>query len=215
MIPFSDLPPEVQEQIKKQHEHMQMQADDYRHRCISLFNELSEDQLITLRDLIHAVNMNAEESTLGLFYEGQITMALSYRFGVCPPCGIDHDKAAAEFLADAAKESEQLPLPLEEDTDALLIGELPEDDGTFAAAVKAVEDSLTPAEKAARDADLMQEYGLEFFHPEDEKAHNPARLRCVGCKVEYPSLQDRMLNSPAADGCSGCVQNTKWGGPHR
>lgn len=49
----------------------------------------------------------------------------------------------------------------------------------------------------------MREYGLT--RTED------GRLICDGCTREYISLEDRMLRAPGPDGCTGCVQKTKWG----
>lgn len=49
----------------------------------------------------------------------------------------------------------------------------------------------------------MDEYGLDY--DEDGK------LFCKNCGTKYVSIEDRMLKPPGTEGCSGCIQKSKWG----
>lgn len=77
------------------------------------------------------------------------------------------------------------------------------DEQDFAAAAERAIDS-DKAESAEHVAALMSEYDMEF-------TEDHTKVRCVNCKMEYPSLDDRMLRKPGKGGCPGCQQQTKWG----
>lgn len=74
---------------------------------------------------------------------------------------------------------------------------------------------MDPAQQAEpkTDAQLaleaqMQEYGLEWFHDDDQGIDY---LRCINCEKFYPSLDDRMMKPPGVEGCDGCQMKAKWG----
>ncbi len=48
----------------------------------------------------------------------------------------------------------------------------------------------------------MKEYGMEVVD---------GKLRCKNCKLEYVSLDDRMLRRPGMDGCHGCQLKSAHG----
>ena len=55
-----------------------------------------------------------------------------------------------------------------------------------------------PAAQAA-----LKEYNMEL---------RDGRFFCLGCGLEYVSLEDRMLRAPGADGCHGCHHKSAHGG---
>lgn len=60
-----------------------------------------------------------------------------------------------------------------------------------------------PAPAPANESDKLIEYGL---------TREPnGRLSCTNCGVVYISLEDRMRRAPGPEGCSGCIQKSKWG----
>ena len=59
-----------------------------------------------------------------------------------------------------------------------------------------------PEEPRPLTEDLMRRYGL---------TSDGDALFCANCNMEYASLDDRMLRPEGPEGCTGCVQKSKWG----
>ncbi len=88
MFGFSDLPEEVQQQIKKQHDIAEMEMDAAKMALIRLFGEMDVSQLNALRLLIRDVR--TDEGT-GPFYEGVLATISHTKFGTCLFCMQTHE----------------------------------------------------------------------------------------------------------------------------
>lgn len=79
------LPEELQQEIDKRH----MEAESFRHDIARFLDELSQDQLFTLRRLLTL--MQADSAGMYASYlEGASSAILQYKHGVCAGCGKDH-----------------------------------------------------------------------------------------------------------------------------
>lgn len=188
-----DLPPEV----KAQMDQAEMAADSYRHDATRFLTELSEDQLVTFRNMMH--NLVFEESgKLAAYYEGMAGAFANLRFNICPSCGVNHDKEAAGFHSE-----DQSNLARE------TIGEYQD------AASKQTDNaqSMLPSfDLSEEDLQHMKKYHLDDVRDADN--HQIIAFRCTGvnnipCGMTYPSIEDRMLREP--DECSGCQTKAMWG----
>lgn len=103
--------PEELEKIKDQHE---MMALDFRHGVQSLFLELSEEHLQSLRGMLHTIATESSDARLPAYWEGIAAAQLHARFGYCMGCNVNHDKQAEEALANPdGKKAEQKSTPPE------------------------------------------------------------------------------------------------------
>jgi predicted esterase YcpF (UPF0227 family) len=89
-VPGGDMPEELRQKMEEAHARHEMMAEEYRHSTQRLWDELNEEQLVTMRNLMHNLAMGG--SPLGFYYEGQIAQAAYLRFNICPGCAVDHNK---------------------------------------------------------------------------------------------------------------------------
>lgn len=184
-FPFSFEPPNEEEQaeMRAAHERHQMAIDDFRHGFQRLFSELDQDQLRTLRTMLHILseqtpNLNASG------WEGMISWELKARFNICVSCGVNHEE---EFADPAASQKEEVtpdqPLPIFKEvemTEQELMKQYHLDDLRIEGTGELVGFACTGI------------YG----------APGP-------CGMSYPSIQDRMLKDP--EECSGCFRRMAQG----
>lgn len=72
---------------------------------------------------------------------------------------------------------------------------------------KQIAESMTPESAALVDVDRSakaNEYNVAFM-----ESSTTGKVRCVGCGLEYVSLEDRMVKPPAE--CHGCQSKSAWG----
>lgn len=104
------LPPEIVAQIQAQYDLDQMRGDAYRHEIHSILESMNEDQLRLFAHVLHnitSVDTAEEKTTHSAWYEGIIAGVLMRRFNICPACGLDHDKAAADMAEGESESSEE------------------------------------------------------------------------------------------------------------
>jgi len=178
-----EMPEEMREQLRKQHEEHQMQTENYYHSVQHLFDELNKEQLMTLRWILH--NLQAEETgRLAAYYEGQIANTLQYKHDVCPGCGKNHEE---EMLAAATVPPAERPAEEPVNADVSHAG---------------------PSAISDETRELMRQYSIDDAW--DQETGKFLGFICTkGCGMMYPSLEDRMLRP--ADHCAGCIQKAKWG----
>lgn len=64
-----------------------------------MFNNMSVEDLVTFRKLMHAVAHAPEGEALAMFFEGRAHSLLVHVHDVCPRCGVNHtDQAIEEIL---------------------------------------------------------------------------------------------------------------------
>ena len=179
---------------------MEMAADSYRHEVTRLFSELSQDQLMILRNMMHQL-VFSDDGKLAAYYEGQVATVLNLKFNVCPSCGVDHDKEAASFEAPEADMKSTVTDVVNE-----TINEYREK------AQDKLQEMLPTFDLSEEDLANMEKYHLDDLRDADN--HQILGFRCTGvngvaCGMVYPSIEDRMLRDP--DTCSGCQQKAAWG----
>lgn len=236
MVNPDDLPPEVREGIERQHDLHHMSHTQGVHEVRDFLHDLTKDQLVTLQNMMSAViNGTAEDNERGAYHIGRITEILSLKFGVCP-CGQDHDKEAADFMAP--------PQPhLTEDQVKEVVGEMEQNQGVGVSRGDArtilrmrvhdigKKEGWSDNEVAAATADGLRMLD-EVLYSKDQpteaestatnrddllKQYNvldiPAqfpKVTCAkGCGYTWISLEDRMLRP--ADKCEGCQNKEAWG----
>lgn len=182
----------------------EMAADSYRHDVTRLFNELQLDQLMTLRNMMHQL-VFSEDGKLAAYYEGQVATVLQIRHNVCPSCGVDHDKEAAEFKEDG----DEVP-PTEANLASETIGEYR--DKAESQPQDKLQEMLPTFDLSEEDLDNMEKYHLDDLRDADN--HQILGFKCTGvngveCGMIYPSIEDRMLKP--ADSCTGCQSKAAWG----
>lgn len=206
-LPF-EMPEEIRKQMEEHQQRAEMAADSYRHDVTRLFAELPLDQLMTLRNMLHQLVFD-EDGRLAAYYEGQVSSALRFVHNVCPSCGVDHDKEAANFEPAPAEDTEA---NMADD----LIGEYRQK-----AAEKADEEpptdklqSMLPTfDLTEEDLANMEKYHLDDMR--DQDTHQILGFLCTGvgnqgaCGMIYPSIEDRMMRDPET--CTGCQQRAAWG----
>lgn len=105
-----DIPPEVLNILRQQQDLHEMNHDDQSHQFLALIEELSEEQLITLRMLISLVGGHG--STIAWYFSGLITQRLRQISGVCL-CGKKHDPS--DLLDNEQKAGEPPRMPAEQE----------------------------------------------------------------------------------------------------
>jgi hypothetical protein len=188
-IPFGELPPEVIAQLREQHEQQHMAVESHIHGYKQFLEGLNADQLKMVRQLAS----DCQDIETSGHWQGRIVEILHRKFGLCP-CGNNHDKDAADLLAEQAPAEVK---PLDADLQANLKKKQ-----------AAVEEAKGPLSEIQAEllstpkAELLERYNLE----EVEEG-----IRCIGCQTLVASLEDRMLRPPGVKGCETCQHKTKWG----
>lgn len=91
----------------EQVEQARMRDAAFKHDLYRIFGELREDQLQSLRGLLHICAMpNGEGTSYAEHFEGIAVGVLHSKFGICISCNLNHDKEAEELAAKAATPDE-------------------------------------------------------------------------------------------------------------
>lgn len=163
------------------------------HAINRLMEELDEDQFGALMLLIDSIAVANNPVRIASYMSGRITQRAQERFGICVACNKNHDKEAEELLAPVAPKDDVPPF----------VEAREKSDEVFFTQIGSTE-LLT-----SREIELMHEYGLDDLR--EEGTGKLVGFICVNCKRNYPSIQDRMVNEPGVENCSGCVHKTRWG----
>jgi hypothetical protein len=91
---FGEPPEEIKEQMRAEYDRQQMLTVSMQHDLSRLFREQTQDNLRTMRFLMHVL---AQNPLAAAFYEGAVATLLEERFGMCA-CGDNHDADLAEVL---------------------------------------------------------------------------------------------------------------------
>lgn len=199
------IPENVHAALQAAAERHSMMAEDYRHRIMDLFNTLDEEQLVSLKWMLHNITMESP-SQLSAMYEGQITVIMEKKFGLCAGCGINHEK---EAKALAAQSDPAVPTKATNPVDA-----------------EAREQLATPTEPSKyvnQFGDLTEDdlRNMEIYHLDDvrdeENGYALLGFICTGiiggprggCGMRYGSIADRMLRPP--EECTGCFTKAAHG----
>lgn len=103
-----DLPPEVKEAVEKELDRRMMIAESRRHDIQRLFDELSKDQLLTLRQVFSDVSTELS-GRYASYLEGCLSAILHYKHNICAGCGENHEE---KFVAQAVENEEEHNLEL-------------------------------------------------------------------------------------------------------
>jgi len=164
------------------------------HELNRLLHELPIDQLKTLEMLIDWLAMAEEPGRIASHMSGRITAVLEARFNICAACGKNHDKDLENLASD--KPVEVPPhVQARRAVDA-------QSEVTFLE-----KGSTEPL--SAQELQLMQMFGIDDLREEDSGAL--LGFICLNSEMHYQSIQDRMLQPPGVEGCSGCQQKARWG----
>lgn len=212
-------PEELRDYMRAQASRNQQLSIDVRHQIEAFMEALDEDQLDTLRFMLHEATHHGASFTL--WFEGYLTSMLKQRFGICPACHTNHEAELHKMSgqdasfpeAVALKEAVENRTPLadlqRDDEPTEVEGQMELD---FSAPV------LPPTTREEYDArkdegvdtphlgpmvrsDAMLAYRLE---PYDDMY-----FYCRDCGLTYVSLEDRMLKRP--DECHGCFLKASQG----
>lgn len=104
---FGPPPPEVVAQIERQRAAHFMQLEDQRNKIEGLFDELTADQLGTLRALLAEISGAGQRAeTAADYYIGWTASVLKFKHGLCSSCGTDHEAEALKALVDTPTEEQ-------------------------------------------------------------------------------------------------------------
>lgn len=181
---FGGDPEELMEKMREAHEQHKMVSEDFNNQLKSLFEDISIDNLVTLRTLFSGLTHLHPAALSGIisYYEGMLVGILQFKHNVCASCGVNHEEdAAASMLTPPDKPVgpdpvEAIPMPSAEPSNAL--------------------------SWSAPAAAQMIRYRVELTGEGEQ-------VRCTDCGLRYPNLEDRMLREP--DSCHGCFQMAKDG----
>jgi hypothetical protein len=154
------------------------------HDLRRMLDEIPEEHLRTLIMVIDSITMSDKPERLGAYLVGRAASAMETRFKVCSACGSKHDDASEL----------DVPLPVKarrksEASDWTPIG------------------SKNPI--GLNESGTMLLYGLDDLR--NEETGELVGFICTNCQQRYPTIQDRMLQPPGVEGCSGCQQKAKFG----
>lgn len=212
---FEDLPPHVQEHIKKTHDMHHMQHVTALHAINNLFDELNRDQLQTLRMLVESATGSSDS---GNHYLGRITQVLQAKHDVCS-CGENHDEEHMDLTkALYTEEGERVTGTVTVTDDATgaetvsPFGQpitFPVVDGEMKGEVPIQQDHTAAEEAAAR---AERGFAMDAYNVFDVPASG-GRVVCreEGCGQQWQSLEDRKLGNAGKGGCPKCAQKEAWG----
>jgi hypothetical protein len=171
-----------------------MSMTEARHKMYSFFDDLSQEQVLTLNNLVRAFANETQEAEFAKFIDGYLSGLAKGKFNICGGCGKNHDQQLEEMrnAADEAGIFKEQPMG---DADKFSIPE----DGP----VTGDEQPVAPYVLTEDDLAHMEEYNLDDLRDEDPP-HHLLGFMCKGCEMRYVSIADRMLRPPGIDGCSGC-----------
>ena len=208
------FPPGIPEDYKNQIlEHRRVHAahtQDNTHAVRMLMDDLNSDQLTAL-DMIVSACMSSEYNAA--YFRGQITALLHIKYDVCP-CGLEHDPTKSLQLPEITRPGAPVMPNAEEYWKGRELDdvELPEDynpdNGERMEPWEPKEDGPEnmPEDERIR---LISRYNLVPVYNDEHT--EVTHFQCMGCGVDYVSLEDRMLKPPGPAGCEGCQQKERWG----
>lgn len=202
MSDFFSIPEEVQQKLREHYERHEMMKEEFRHSFQRIFEELSEDQLRTIRTMLSVIS-DQDDSHLAAEWLGMASWALKTRFNICVTCGINHDEELAE--PPEQKEAAQYFETVNDPTLAkVLIIQADSADQPLPSFYEPSED----------ERKLMEQYHLDDLRVEGTNEF--LGFVCTGikgwdkpCGMRYSTIQDRMLRDP--ESCSGCHQRMMHG----
>jgi hypothetical protein len=179
------------EAIRDRRDRMQMREQDMALAIENFFDDMTTDQLVTIREIINRSGNGADT-----FYTGWVTSILHTR-GVCTGCGRDHME---DMLGD-----DHMPIqpPAVQVSDGPTQMEIPfpsEDPPPS-----------SPYTETDRIHDMLKYSMREPEEGEVASGPNERPVICIPCGSLYQSLEDRMLRPPGVEGCEGCLNKQKWG----
>lgn len=189
------LPPEIEEALRRQQEHAEMHAEARGHEMLRFFEELSEDQLIQLRSILSACAAD-DTGRYASHLEGFVNGVLQWKHGVCLGCGSKHGDAS-----DLIKEEE---VTTDDGTEQLELFSDPEPQAAETAAQEQDRMSLMMGYVVREPTQRDFDNGLVM-------AEGERPVLCELCGMLYQSLEDRMLRRPGMDGCQGCQHKSAHG----
>ena len=179
---FAGTPEEFVEKMKEMVNHQRMVMTDIQHRVQRLFTDMDAESLATMRLVLHSIG---EDPGKAMFYEGVAAAILLVKHEVCSGCGVDHTAEALASMTEQVKvDHPSVVMSEDEQTNHA--------DAMVNLHSKFVEFEVLPVQR-----------------PKDGSYDGP--VTCRNCGMEYVSLQDRMLEKPGVEGCTGCVQKAKFG----
>lgn len=199
-LPFPlPIDPEMLEKMRQAKDHEAMVVEDYHHGIARLFDSLNEEQLTAQKSLLHVVASNSKGSSrvIPAYYEGILIGILSVKYGICIGCENNHEKLMAEQLQREADQQDQPTAPMD-GGDPYLPADLTVD--LKVGQIGFLSDT---------QIENMQKYNLDDLRSADD--NRLMGFVCLGCGIQYPSIEDRMLKPADKGGCSGCVQKEQWG----
>lgn len=165
------------------------------HAVNRLLEELSEDQFGALNLIFDSIALADNPVRTASYMSGRITQRAQDRFGICAACNKNHDKEAEDLLAEPVVDDKPEVPPFVQAREKA--------DEVFFTQVGST-DLLTP-----REVELMHEFGLDDLR--EEGTGKLLGFMCLNCKMQYVSIQDRMVSAPGVANCTGCVHKTQWG----
>lgn len=179
-------PEEVQAQMRAHQEQQEMLRTYKQTAWNNLLNELNPEQLIVLKMVLE----DCDEPVASAFFTGVVSGVIQFKHGKCPACGGEHAHGANHKIVTSS--------------------DTPGDVHFGGQQVVTVDDMLSPETEEGRAA--MEAYNLDDVRLGDEENPGPIiGYQCKNCGVNYVSIEDRMLRAPGPEGCSGCIQKTKFG----
>lgn len=191
--PFPFQPPSDEDiqKMKEAEDRRQLEIQSFQHDFQTLFTELDEGQLRTMRTLLHLAG--SQDNPSAWSWEAMVAWELRARFGVCVTCGKNHDK---DFFEAESEEEPVLNIAPESFDDALPL-----------------DINMNP-EISDGDRKVMELYHLDDLY--EEETGRFLGFACTGiegargpCGVTYPSIADRIIKGP--EDCSGCFQRIMHG----
>lgn len=162
------------------------------HEINRLLSELSIEQLRALDFLLIGIANAGEPGRIASYMAGRSTQMLETRFNICAACNKDH---AAELLKSE---------PVADDIPPHIEARRRMEANEIVFTAQGSKEPMTPDEVV-----LMMEYNLDDAR--DGETNALLWFVCTNCGMQYQSIQDRMLKPSGIEGCSGCIQKTKWG----
>jgi hypothetical protein len=186
------VPEEIKRAIVADMEHRRLVADSYRHDLQRMFEEISKDHLITLRQMVGFIAAS-DKTGYASYVEGVAATTLHYRFNVCGTCGVNHEE---ELLADQNQPADQQKSLFEQEQSAVNDAKVQIllDEYGLKFACPCGRFSCTEADHL----NLPRNYGTN-------------KVICINCGMVYPNLEDRIMKPAGKEGCEGCINKEKWG----
>lgn len=209
------MPPQIAQMLEQQ----EMEMEATRHDISRFFEELSDEQLVTVRRLFGLIGSSRKQAPAAAnYYEGICSGLLAGR-GLCMGCGKDHTKALLEH--DAPPTTQTNESAQAEDRVTVTTDDL---EGTM---VEPISVNGVPWEFNDQGVVILNdeqkaqmiEYGLDDAYViENDGPPQFLGFACTRClnsdgspRRIFVSIVDRMLRPPGIEGCTACIEKAKWG----